>query len=209
MPRPMNPDPVHQAFAVNWDYRCPFARNAHEHLVAGLQAGATWHVEFVPFSLGQVHVEEGGLPVWDDPEKLSGLLATEVGIVARDKFPEVFPALHVALFRARHDEARDIREESVLREVLDENDLDADAVFGEIETGWPRQVFREAHEAGVTKHRLFGVPTFVNDQRAVFVRLMTRPDGDGDLARRTIDRVVDLLDGFDELNEFKQTSIRR
>ena len=27
-------------FAVNWDYRCPFARNAHEHLVEGLDAGA-------------------------------------------------------------------------------------------------------------------------------------------------------------------------
>ena len=26
-------------FAVNWDYRCPFARNAHEHVVAGLATG--------------------------------------------------------------------------------------------------------------------------------------------------------------------------
>ena len=28
------------AFAVTWDYRCPFARNIHEHLLTGLAAGA-------------------------------------------------------------------------------------------------------------------------------------------------------------------------
>ena len=27
-------------FAVTWDYRCPFARNAHEHVLDGLAAGA-------------------------------------------------------------------------------------------------------------------------------------------------------------------------
>lgn len=47
------------SFAVTWDYRCPFARNAHEHVLAGLAGGADWNVRFVPFSLGQVHVEPG------------------------------------------------------------------------------------------------------------------------------------------------------
>jgi hypothetical protein len=36
---------------------------------------------------------------------------------------------------------------------------------------------------------------------------MTRPDGDAAIARSTIDRILDLLEGFPELNEFKQTSI--
>jgi hypothetical protein len=36
-------------FAVTWDYRCPFARNAHEHVLAGLADGADWDVTFVPF----------------------------------------------------------------------------------------------------------------------------------------------------------------
>ena len=31
-------------FEVTWDYLCPFARNAHEHLAVGLQAGAGWDV---------------------------------------------------------------------------------------------------------------------------------------------------------------------
>jgi len=29
-------------FGVNWDYRCPFARNLHEHLVLALSDGAAF-----------------------------------------------------------------------------------------------------------------------------------------------------------------------
>jgi hypothetical protein len=56
---------------------------------------------------------------------------------------------------------------------------------------------------------VWGVPTFVQGDEAVFVRLMTRPRGDAELARRTIDRLVELLGGFPELNEFKHTSLKR
>lgn len=45
-------------FAIGFDYLCPFARNAHEHVIAGLRGGAGWQVRFVPFSLPQVHLEE-------------------------------------------------------------------------------------------------------------------------------------------------------
>ena len=55
---------------------------------------------------------------------------------------------------------------------------------------------------------MWGVPTFIVDDQAAFVRFMNRPDGDGEVARRTVERVVDLL-GWPELNEFKHTSIPR
>jgi len=45
--------------------------------------------------------------------------------------------------------------------------------------------------------------------RAVFVRVMDRPGGDGDLAVRTVERALDLIDSWPELNEFKHTSIPR
>lgn len=197
------------AFAVTWDYRCPFARNAHEHVVDGLRGGAAWEVTFVPFSLSQGHVEEGDPDVWNDPSKVSALLAMEVGIVVRDRFPEQFLAVHGALFRARHDEGRDIREESVLREVVAEQGVDAGAVFAEIQDGWPREQFRKEHEAAVADHEVWGVPTFIAGDKAVFVRLMTRSHGDQELAATTIQRVADLVAGFPELNEFKHTSIPR
>jgi len=197
------------AFAVSWDYRCPFARNAHEHLVEALRAGADWDVTFVPFSLNQVHVAEGDPDVWDDPTKTDALLAMEVGIVVRDRFPEQFLDVHHALFKARHEEGRDIREESILREILGERGVDADAVFTEIKDGWPLEQFRKEHEAAAGDHKVWGVPTFIKDDQSVFVRLMNRPAGDAALATKTIERVVDLVGGFPELNEFKHTSIAR
>ena len=196
-------------FAVTWDYRCPFARNAHEHLVAGLRAGAPWEVEFSPFSLSQAHVEEGEADVWGDPSRRADLMAMEAGIVVRDRMPERFADVHLALFRARHDEAQDLREPAVVRSALEEAGVDADAVLAEIADGWPLEEFRKEHEAAVAENQVFGVPTFVLDGRAVFVRLMNRPQGDGDLARTTVDRVLDLLKGWPELNEYKYTTIAR
>jgi DSBA-like thioredoxin domain-containing protein len=197
------------AFSITWDYRCPFARNAAEHVIAGLQAGAPWDVRHVAFSLNQVHVGEGDPAVWDDPSTASALLAMQVGIAVRDKWPEAFPNAHLAVFAARHDEAQDIREEDVLRSILERHDLDADAVFDEIESGRPLEMFRREHEEAVSRHHVFGVPTFIVGDRAVFVRLMHRPGEDRDGGRHTIERVLELLTGWPELNEFKHTSIPR
>ncbi len=197
------------SFSVTYDYRCPFARNAHEHVVAAVEAGADWEVEFLPFSLSQVHVEEGAPAVWDDPAKARDLLAMEAGIAVRDRQPDRFRDVHLALFRARHDEGLDLRERDVVRQVLAGAGADAEAALAAVDEGWPRKVFRQAHEAAVADHKVFGVPTFVVGDRAVFVRLMTRPGDDNALARRTVEHVLDLVRGHPELNEFKHTSIAR
>src|SRR5436190_577558 len=176
-------------FAVTWDYRCPFARNIHEHLIVGLAAGADWQVDFVPFSLNQVHVEEGEPDVWADPAKAPSLLAMQVGISVRDELPAAFPAVHGALFAARHDEARDIRDEAVLRAVLKEQDVDPDPVLADIAGGRTMKVFREAHEAAVADHAVFGVPTFIIDGQAAFIRVMHRPSDDPGDSIATIERL--------------------
>jgi 2-hydroxychromene-2-carboxylate isomerase len=200
---------MERAFSVTFDYRCPFARNAHEHVVVALGAGAPWQVTFLPFSLSQVHVPEGGVPVWDDPPKAPELLGLEAGAVVQARYPERFLAAHLALFSARHDEGGDLREPEVVRAALATAGVDPDAVFAEIEAGWPLAEVRTAHELAVKDHEIFGVPTFVMDGRAVFVRLMNRPQGDGAAARATIERVLDLLEGVPELNEFKHTTLAR
>ncbi len=197
------------SFAVTWDYRCPFARNAHEHVLAGLAAGADWDVTFVPFSLGQVHVAEGERPIWDRPEEDSGLLALQVGTVVRDTAPEAFPAVHHALFGVRHDQGLDLRDADVIGEVLGDHGVDAEAAFARVADGGALDVVRKEHEAAARDHDVWGVPTFILGDRAAFVRLMDRPAGDGAHARRSVDRVLDLLDGFPELNEFKYTSLSR
>ena len=198
-----------RSFSVTWDYLCPFARNAHEQLVAGLDDGAPWDVTFTPFSLMQAHVEDGGTPVWDLEEKARGLLALEAGVVVRDRFPERFRAVHVALFAARHDEGKEISDPEVVRAVLEAEGVSAEQVFAEIEKGWPLQTVRAEHDKAVADYEVFGVPTFIEGDDAVFVRLMTRPLGDGKKARTIIDRVLDLLEDHPELNEFKHTRVPR
>lgn len=196
-------------FAVTWDYRCPFARNAHEHLIEGLRAGADWNVRFLPFSLSQVHVADDEPDVWETPEADSGLLALQAGVVVRDRFPERFLDVHEALFALRHDQGRHLRDEAEVRSVLADRGVDADAVFAEIATGAPLATVRDEHTAAADDDDVWGVPTFVHGDQAVFVRLMERPRGDGQLATRTIERVLTLLREFPELNEFKHTSLKR
>lgn len=196
-------------FAVTWDYRCPFARNAHEHVLAGLAAGADWEVTFTPFSLNQVHVEEGGADVWDDPRQRPSLLAMEVALAVRDKQPDQFLAVHGALFVARHDQGRDIRDRDVLADILRASGADPDAAFAAVDEGGPLEVFRTEHQRAAREHSVWGVPTFITGDRAAFVRVMTRPNGDGELAVRTIERIVDAVGGWTELNELKHTTVGR
>src|SRR5690348_12033884 len=146
---------MRREFSITFDYRCPFARTAHEHVVAGLQAGAEWDVEFLPFSLGQVHVAEGEPDVWDEPDKDSGLLALRAGVVVRDRYPEQFLNTHVALFAARHDRGLALREADVVRQVLTENGVDADEVFDEIASGEPLEIVRKEHEAAAADHHVW------------------------------------------------------
>jgi len=196
-------------FAITWDYRCPYARNAHEHVVAGLLAGAPWDVTFIPFNLDQTHIGEGDVPVWDEPDRYPGLLATAAGLVVRDLFPNRFLAAHVGLFAARHDLSLDLRRRNVLALVLADAGVDADAVLAALDDGWPLQTFRKEHEAAAAEYQVFGAPTFIAGDRAVFVRLLSRPGDDGVRAMSTVQRVVDLTEGWDDLNEFKQTVVPR
>jgi hypothetical protein len=194
-------------FAVTWDYRCPFARNGHEHILDGLESGAPWEVTFVPFFLNQSHVPEGGTPAWDDPAQQADLLALAAGVVVRDRFNEHFLAVHRSLFSARHDEGGDLRDPAVVRDALTRAGADADAVLSEVDSGWPAKVVRDEHDRVVSQLDVFGVPTFIAADSAVFVRLMTRPGGDGQLARDTIDGVLDLIHKRPDLNEFKHTRL--
>jgi 2-hydroxychromene-2-carboxylate isomerase len=197
-----------KSFAVTWDYRCPFARLVHLHLLDGLAAGADWDITFVPFSLGQVHVADGEPPIWDRPDDDSGLLALRAGVVVRDRFPDAFLGVHRALFDVRHVRAEKLDEDTV-RDVLTSHGVPADVVFAEIADGAPLDTVRKEHEAASHDHHVWGVPTFIVGDQAVFVRLTTDSAGDGELARARVDRILDLASGFPELNEFKHTSIPR
>jgi hypothetical protein len=97
----------------------------------------------------------------------------------------------------------------VVAGVLDRAGVPGAKVLAEVEGGGPIDEIRLSHTRAVTEWEVFGVPTFVVDGRAVFVRLMSRPRGDAALARRTIEGVVSLFDEQPDLNEFKYTTLAR
>ena len=194
------------AFGISWDYRCPASFVVHEHILDGLAAGADWDVTFFPYSLGQSHVEPGELPIWERPADDSGLEALQVAVVVRDSYPEAFLAVHRALFELRHVRGRQLDWENIA-EVLVTAGIDPAAVHGEVASGRPLETVRQEHTEMVKKFDMWGVPTFVIGAKAVFVRLMERSGGDGELARTRIGRVLDLMTNYPELNEFKQTTL--
>ena len=197
------------SFGVTFDYRCPFARNAHEHLAAGLKGGADWDVQFLPFSLSQNKVEDGETSVWDEPSKDSGLLAMQLGIAIRDAQPDRFLDAHIALFAIRHTDGKDMRDETVVRSALFAVGVDVEAAFAEVATGVPLKTIRDEHERGVADHHVWGVPTFISGDQAAFIRVMDRPVEGGHEPAKVIERIIGLLTGWPELNEFKHTSISR
>lgn len=188
-------------FDVTFDYLCPFARNANEAVLNGLESGRDWKVRFRPFSLAQVHTEEGDPDVFEDPDA-SGVLALHWGIAARDHAPESFPAVHRALFAARHDEGQDIKDEAVLVAAVEKAGVDPGPIADAVASGAPAQTLAEEHTESVDRWRVFGVPTFIHDDVATFVRLMSRG------VSEDVDHTLELL-GWQEMNEFKRTAVPR
>ena len=81
-------------------------------------------------------------------------------------------------------------------------------MFIEVATGRPLATIRDEHTAAAHDLDVWGVPTFMTEGHAAFVRLMDLPTDAAD-ARRSVERIVDMLGGWPSLNEFKHTSLDR
>jgi hypothetical protein len=195
---------VAREIAVSFDYRCPFARNAHEAVVTALREGADLDVRFLPFSLDQAHIEESEPPVWErQPDEWgTGVTALLYGIAVRDQFPERFFDFHLAAFAARHDRGEKLGREEVVRAAAAAAGLDVDAVAEEVWSGRPLKTLAVEHSEQVDRWDAFGVPTFIEGDQAVFIRFMERNRVDD------LERALELLD-WTRFNEFKRTQIPR
>lgn len=196
-------------FAITWDYRCPFARNVHEHILTALEGGVEWDVFFTPFSLGQGHVEPGQPTVWEQPEQDSGIVALQAGTWVRDHATDQFLTVHRALFDARHREGSRLTADDV-RAVLAKHGVDADACFAAIDSGEQLKQVELEHERFVASHQVWGVPTFIVGEDAAFVRLMNGSPKGSDVAeaQRAIEAIVGMLGSWPALNEFKHTTVK-
>jgi hypothetical protein len=196
---------MNQTFAITFDYLCPFARNLNEAVVEGLAAGAGWDVTFRAFSLSQTKVDNDEPDVWErsvGSDGTRGVLALEWGVAVRDEWPAAFTGFHIELFAARHDRGLDIDDEEVLDEVARASGLVGSAVAAVVADGGPRRALQLDHEDLVGQWDVFGVPTLIVDEEAVFVRPMERHRPD------EISQLLELV-SWTNLNEFKRTRIPR
>jgi 2-hydroxychromene-2-carboxylate isomerase len=193
-----------RSIAVTFDYRCPFAYNGHSSVIAALREGADLDVRYVPFSLDQVHVAEDEPAMWErDPSEWgTGVLALLYGIAVRDHFADQFLDAHLELFAARHVHGGKLDDEDVLRGAIARAGLDPDAVAAVAHAPETLKTLATEHTEMVDDYAVFGVPTFIEGDQAVFVRFMDRGNPDDVL------RMRDLLD-WTSLNEFKRTQIPR
>lgn len=190
-------------FSVTYDYRCPFARNIHEHVLDGLVEGALWDVRFVPFSLTQSKD-----PTWD--RSIDGnLYAFEMSIAVRDNQPETFLAVHRALFGLRHDHGGDLRDPDAIDEVVRAAGADIDLARKEVSSGAPLEAIRNEQGSIGRTHGVWGVPTFIVGTSAAFVRLMDRPVESARAPVDVVERVLELITEWPALNEWKHTTTPR
>ena len=198
------------SFGVTWDYLCPFARNAHEHLVTGAQGrGGLGRPVQVFLALAQAHVPRAA-PLFGTSRRLT---------------LECWPG-----WLASWCESGNRSASSTLIWPFSEPGMTRGSIFVTANS-WPKLSMRlvstgpgssrkpgtggrpswrkSEHDEALQRWEVFGVPTFIANDRAVFVRLMSRPEGDGKLAESTVERVIDILDGFPDLNEYKFTQIPR
>ena len=194
------------SFDLSYDYRCPFAKNIHLHVLAALDAGADFAVNFVPWTMSQGYRREGAPDVWDDPTYDQDLLALAVSVTIRDAQPHCFLAAHGALFRARHHHAVRLVTMEEIGAVLEPVGVNMDQVRADVASRRPHAVLKESFEA-FERYEAFGVPTFVVNHEATFVRYMTEPTSDGVASREVIGALVALMERRPDLNEFKHTQV--
>lgn len=195
------------SFQLSYDYRCPFAKNIHLHVIAALRAGADFEVTFVPWTMSQGYRASGAPDVWDDPSRDDEHLALAVSTSVRDLVPERFLDTHEALFRARHESAiRLVNADEIVR-ALAGVPLDFEAIFDDVASRRPHKVIGECFRE-FERYEAFGVPTFVVGGDATFVRYMDEPT-DGASSTALIESLVTLMSEKSALNEFKHTRVPR
>ncbi len=194
------------AFQLSYDYRCPFAKNLHLHVISALRAKADFEVTFVPWTMSQGFQADGAPDVWDDPNRDDDLLALAVSTSVRDLQPQYFLDIHEALFRARHERAIRLVSMEEIDGVIASSGVDLDEVHADVESRRPHKVIGESFRE-FERYEAFGVPTFVVGNDATFVRYMNAPNDQPSASIALIESLVTLMSDQKAINEFKHTRV--
>jgi predicted DsbA family dithiol-disulfide isomerase len=158
-------------FEVYYDYLCPFVYRA-SLLLANVGSERNVDIRWRYFSLTQVNSKDEGWTVWDAPavEKVRGRLAFKAAEAARRQ--DRFSPYHSALLNARHHDRLDIDDIKVIERVAEETGLELERFRGDLDDPTIIEALARDHQYAVTKHGVFGTPTFVFPNGAsAYIRL--------------------------------------
>jgi 2-hydroxychromene-2-carboxylate isomerase len=169
--------------------------------------GSGIEVDWQPFSLAQVNSDrENDIKLWDQPEAKDGsdntFLAHKAGLAAKRQGKEAFEAFFMALLRARHEDKKDLNDQSVMDEAAIKAGLDIarwreDAADPELLT-----IIAESHTKAVEEYGAFGVPTFVfAGGKSTFLKMFIPPD---EQATEIYETLTKAMSQFDHVGEFKR-----
>ena len=194
------------SFKISYDYRCPFAKNLHLHVITALRAGANFAVEFAPWTMSQGYREPGARDVWDDPSKDADHLALAVSVSIRDQQSDRFLDAHEALFRARHEAGLTLKAWRDIESALENCAVDLERVRQDVASRRPHEVIGQYFK-DFERYEAFGVPTIVVGEDATFVRYMKGPSQDASASVALVTSLISLITSQGDLNEFKHTKV--
>ncbi len=165
---------------IFFDFLCPYVYRAAMWLdVVKRDMGPKLSITWRYFSLEQVNNKEGpGWKLWEQPEGYAsrGRLAFRAAEAARSQGEAAFDSFHLALLKARHEDRRDMADESVLLEVAEGAGLDMSGFRRELADRGPLEVLARDHTSAVETLGVFGTPTLVFSQgQAIFLKLSEVP----------------------------------
>jgi len=165
---------------IYFDYMCPFAYNTALWLqrvqaIIGPRLAVNWKY----FSLEQVNSQQGAQwKIWEQPETYTGrgLRAFWAAEAARRQGESAFSSFHFALFRARHEEHRDIADTGTLIQVAESVDLEMTQFQQDISNRQLLAKLAEEHTFAADTLDIFGTPTLVfPDRQAIFLKMSSPP----------------------------------
>jgi 2-hydroxychromene-2-carboxylate isomerase len=177
-------------------------------VITALRAGADFDVTFAPWSLSQGSRAEGAPDVWNDPAYDADLLSLAAAVSVRDHQSEYFLDAHEAMFRARHDRAIRLVTLDEISNVLAPLGVDMAKVAADVASRRPHDVIAASHKE-FDRFEAFGVPTFVVNDDATFVRYMSEPGDDPAPSVELITALLSMMTNRADLNEFKHTQLPR
>jgi predicted DsbA family dithiol-disulfide isomerase len=172
---------------IYFDYLCPYAYYASLWLQdVKAQISGELIINWKYFSLEQVNSQHGSeWKLWEQPDSYPsrGLKAFWSAEVARSQGEELFTTYHYTLYKARHEERKDISSVDTLTDIAKISGLNISNFHDDLRDRRLLAKLAKDHTTAVETLGIFGTPTLVFPQKqAIFLKLSSVPSPDDSLS---------------------------